>query len=330
MALDHAPLQITIVTGADPALRRRMLPVIADEHWAVGHAGRETAEVLATTIRTAARGGLRGSLALSLHPACDPLEMALVLQARFADRHPADHVVQLRDVVTIAHGRELRPLLDHAAVDDIGDIDAPEAAATRIEAATAIVITGDNDPRLRDLAHAMNPRAPVLDERGLDRARYRRVLRAPVDDLGRAQGWMLALRGALISTSAAEVVVFRDPRPFHPFRLAQVVADGLRPQNVGTIWRSRGLVRLASRAERVGSWSTAGPVLALDPTAMTSDDLDAPSGQEIVLMGHELDARAINDALGSALLTSNELLDGPMGWARYADPFPAWERAHGH
>ncbi len=326
MRSEQERVRVTLVTGTDAVLRRRMQAVVADERWAVGDAGPGTAESLAAAVSAAARGGLSGALALTLHPSLDPLEIALELQQHWAHEHPAAGV-RLRDVVAVVHARELRALLHEGSVHDL---DAPESTAARIEAATAIVVTGGDDPRLRDLAHALNPRAPVLDARGLDRARYRRVLRAPVDDLGRAQGWMLALRGALLPSPAVDVVVFRDPRPFHPFRLAQVVERGLAPARVGTIWRSRGLVRLASRVDRVGSWCTAGEVLRLDPTSMTSDDPEAPAGQELVLMGSALRPAAIADALGSALLTPGELLAGPMAWAGYADPFPAWQSAHDH
>ncbi len=326
MRSEQERVRVTLVTGSDAVLRRRMQAVIADERWTVGDAGPGTADSLAAAVSAAARAGLDGALALSLHPSLDPLETALVLQQHWAMEHPAARV-RLSDVITVAHARELRALLHEGGAHDL---DAPEASAQRIEAATAIVVAGGDDPRLRHLVRALNPRSPVLDERGLDRSRYRGVLRAPVDDLGRCQGWMLALRGALLSGPAVDVVVFRDPRPFHPYRLAEVVERGLSPSRVGTIWRSRGLVRLASRVERVGSWCTAGEVLRLDPTTMTSDDPEAPAGQELVLMGSGLRRAAIVDALGSALLTPGELLEGPMAWAGYADPFPAWQSAHGH
>jgi len=125
-------------------------------------------------------------------------------------------------------------------------------------------------------------------------------------------------------------VVFRDPRPFHPGRLDEVVRVCLTPQNVGTIWRSRGVVRLASRAGAVGSWSSAGAHLNLDPTGLTDDEPDIISGQEIVFVGERLRETEITRALGAALLADDELMAGPMEWASYSDPFPAWDRGHAH
>jgi len=63
---------------------------------------------------------------------------------------------------------------------------------------------------------------------------------------------------------------------------------------------------------------------------MTSVDVDAPSGQEIAFVGDHLDAERLADCLGSALLSDDELIAGPMEWQTYADPFPVWNLDHTH
>jgi len=144
----------------------------------------------------------------------------------------------------------------------------------------------------------------------------RRVRRAP--------GWIGELGGRRALRLSSEVplgtVVFRDPRPFHPGRLGALVEQF--PQRVGDVVRSRGLVTLATRAERALSWSSVGEVLGLSPTPADLDLSEVVTGQELVLYGLSLETRRVTSALAECLLTPSELLAGPRAWARYSDPFP--------
>jgi len=339
MAIDAAPLFVTLITGADARLRARLMRTLGADRWVAGGRAHDSddpmgtvSENLADVVIAAAQGGARGHLALSLDATVDPLEACLVMQQRFLAQHPSQAPVHLRDVVTVVHPDELQPLVDHQRLSPIAEL---EALADRVECATIVVIAQAGARRAADVAHALNPRAAIVavdDVAAVTRIRLRELVRPPVGDLAIAQGWMLALNAPSLSAidDPCSRFVFRDPRPFHPVRLAEVVASYLVPEVVGTIWRSRGLVRLASRVSRVGSWSTVGATLSLDPTSMTSVDVDAPSGQEIAFVGDHLDAERLADCLGSALLSDDELIAGPMEWQTYADPFPVWNLDHTH
>lgn len=342
MTLDPSPLFVTLVTGSSAPLRARAAHLVADDVWLAPPPRSADSwpenpargEYIIESVLSAADEGLRGTLAVAVPTAYEPLELGLTMQAWLAERHPSEARVHVRDVVTAVEQSELAPLLEPATAADASPT-ALDALAARVEYATAVLVRCSPRSAAVDVLNALNPRAAILiDHKGrpVTRDRFRRSIRPPVGDLGSDQGWMLALNGSSSVASAAgyDRVVFRDPRPFHPERLRAVVEHCLQPEGVGTIWRSRGLFRLASRCERVGSWSSVGPSLSLDPTALTSDDPDAPVGQEIAFFGRDLDARALSRVLGSAVLADDELLAGPMEWATYPDPFPSWDRDHRH
>jgi G3E family GTPase len=333
-------LSVTLVTGLRDSSKARVVRTLgtptADDgprDWPLDDAA-DFALELADRIRALADDGQNGSMVVELAAEADIVEVALVLRHVFAET-PA--IVALRDVVAVADARDLRALLfrEGPAAADLGRA---ERLALLLEFATAIVIVGadgDGARELVGLAQKLNPGAALLalgaDERMRRLSRSRG--RASIDGLGRGLGWMLELSGAagLPTTShGVGCLVYRDPRPFHPARLAAVVESWLEPEDAGLILRSRGLVRLATRADRVGSWSTAGAVLALDPTAMTSWDADSPSGQELVFFGLDLNRDHIVRALDSCLLDSAELIAGPMEWETYYDPFPVWDLKHDH
>ena len=48
--------------------------------------------------------------------------------------------------------------------------------------------------------------------------------------------------------------------------------------------------------------------------------------QELVLIGIAMDEPALRAKLDACLLDDAEMAQGPVGWARMADPFPSWER----
>ncbi|RUR03553.1 GTP-binding protein [Labedella endophytica] len=298
---------------------------------------------LAESVCESADAGLRGETVVVLEPRADVMEIALVCEFVMTRRHPDEVPVVTREVIAVSSIREiLDRFLDGAAgqqMDDAVD-ESAERLAARLEFASTIVLTdledapGDARASLAlALAQRLNPGALVIGPGGvasLRRAPLRRT-ETRAHRIGANMGWQLALAADdEPSSGLIGATVFRDPRPFHPGRLAKVVATELTPDRVGRILRSKGLVRLATRADQVGSWSSAGDLLSLDPTGMSSWDADSPPGQEIVFFGHHLESDRLVDVLGRCLLAPDELLAGPMEWQTYADPFPRWEAGHRH
>lgn len=49
--------------------------------------------------------------------------------------------------------------------------------------------------------------------------------------------------------------------------------------------------------------------------------------QEVVFIGAGMDREELTRQLDACLLTEDEFAAGPQAWARYEDPFPAWDEA---
>ena len=337
-------LAVTVVTALDPRAESAVCaalgaPTLPDRF---GHDD-DAALVLADRLCALADDGERGDLLVELPARADVVETVLVLRHILgASRSGA----VLRDVIAVVPAVDVCALLFRDA--PIGDdVDAPERLALQLEFATTIVLVEPEVVPARRVAQiggllaGLNPAANVLSFSA--RSGFA-VLAAPgaalaprrapsIDGLGQTTGWILELAGhagAPVTRAGVGCLVYRDPRPFHPGRLAAVVESWLEPRDAGLILRSRGLVRLATRADRVGSWSTAGGVLALDPTSMTTWHPDTPSGQELVFFGLDLNRDHIRRALDSCLLSAEEFIAGPMEWETYYDPFPVWLLEHGH
>lgn len=340
-------LDVTLVSGLRHADRSRFAALATGNAVASGVQPSATEPEafsldLADHLLWLAAEGSTGKVVVDVDPRVDCLEAALVLRHVFASEASDGVQVRLREVVTIARVADIRRWLFREGPDRtvIEDYDTGERLASQLESASTIILVdlADAPPAARHeviaLLNRLNPSARIAAPGEAELPGSRLVQREDgLDALGRDIGWMLELegRGGLPTTVAGiGAFVFRDPRPFHPTRLGQVVEHFLEPRDAGLIVRSRGLVRLASRPGRVGSWSTAGRVLSLDPTAMLSWDADSPPGQELVFFGRELQGEYLVNVLGAALLSDDELLAGPTEWAGYDDPFPVWQLEHDH
>lgn len=121
---------------------------------------------------------------------------------------------------------------------------------------------------------------------------------------------------------------YEQLRPLHPGRLQQFLDERLEPGEFGTVIRSAGFCRLATRPDISAQWDHIGSMISFDPlVSAAGDDEDASLlaiGQEIAIIGLDLDLEALGVALDEAALTDAELLAGREAWATFDDPFPAW------
>ncbi|WP_144763157.1 GTP-binding protein [Curtobacterium sp. 9128] len=277
-------------------------------------------------------------LVVTLAPDADTRAVGMLLANAAMSEHGDDRV--LRHAVTVLRADEVAHLL-WSDVDDA--FLAADRVTALVEYSTVIALdrfaglTGRRRRALVALLHRLAPHALIV---ALDSVRSASDL--PASNGGAARllasgaGWMRALSsGADLGRGACDDLVtlrYREPLPFHPGRLASVIGDDLAAGVNGRVLRSRGFFCLASRPDHVGSWSSFGAMLALDPTANPSWDEDAPVGQAIWFVGERLDVSGIERALDGALLTPEELLAGPALWRTWADPFPVWpafEHEHG-
>lgn len=343
-------LEVTLVSGLDDADRTRVAealtgsprtPPEASEFSVPEAESAEFALDLAEHLCSLACTGPGGHVVITLETEADVVDIGFILDQEFQEKSDDGTRIALRDLVTVTSVRDIRRWLFGEQIEQslAHDVVTAERLALQLEFATTIVLvdaeaaTGTADrsqlAEVRKLLFKMNPRARVVSlgrvatlSRPPEWAR-----RSVTQRLGHSMGWILELAGRVGPSSTRDVIgslVFRDPRLFHPARLSRAVATDLLPQNSGLIVRSRGIVRLASRPDRVGSWSTAGGVLTLEPTSMSSWDVDSPLGQELVFFGKNLKREAITAALERCLLTPEEFLAGPDRWRDYRDEFPAW------
>ncbi|MBF4572632.1 cobalamin biosynthesis protein CobW [Herbiconiux sp. VKM Ac-1786] len=285
---------------------------------------------LADALDADARATGSGQRVIAIEPGVDVLEAALMLEHLLESREPHLIPIAVRDVVAVTTSADIDRLLFGCPPErpDGGDgrihannrshgepHDAAERLASRLEASSLIVLHDLPTRRVLALLERLCPAARVLGRDALDavHAAPARLERRLVHRIAASMGWQRELdpsaRGRA-SGSPVQTLVFTDPRPFHPERLARTV-ERFTPGEVGRIVRSRGLTRLASRPGVVGSWSSAGELLSLDPTSMPSWHASAPLGQELVFFGEGMRVERLIGLLDEALLDPGELLAGP-------------------
>lgn len=287
----------------------------------------------------------RSEVMLEIHPSAEPLEVAVSVLAAGSDpaRLPGTGPIRLGNFVSVLDAstfwRDIRsdalapeppvPCATHGEHDRT----VADALVQQIEWASVVVInktdlsTAADRADLRDFVRLLNPSSHVVF------ARHGRTTVSPwlppredmLHWLQQSPGWIRQLNGeGLLASSRTGLgcVVYRDPRPFHPGRLAEFLSD--RSTESGEILRSRGLFRLASRPHVVGSWNSAGPSIGFEPTSMGSHDPESPWGQEIAFFGKNLDGARLTKNLNDCLLDDREFVGGPIEWRSLTDPFPAW------
>lgn len=293
----------------------------------VGPDVREGSDVIHRLCLDLARSGDRVDVVAALAPGTPLRAMALLLGALVdSDLGRPNGDCLLQHVVATVSAVDLADLV-RRGVDD--RFFAAEHVIDLVEYATVITLTDTAAVPPRDLhlieglLARLAPETAVL--RAEDLAHDSLSPRGGAAQLGGAAGWMQALSEHTPDhhdDGTITTFVYRDERPFHPERLATVVEHTFAPGAVGTVLRSRGFTQFASRSDRVGSWSSVGQMLSLDPTTLPSWHPDSPHGQQIAFFGLDLDVAAIRRDLDTCLLTDDELLSDPASWRDLVDPFP--------
>lgn len=122
---------------------------------------------------------------------------------------------------------------------------------------------------------------------------------------------------------------YEQLRPFHPGRLHRFLETRFGTGEFGAVVRSAGFCRLATRPGIVGSWDQVGQMISLEPLARDAH----PSGQllalgqDIAIIGIDLDAASLTAALDATAISDAEFLTAGADWSRFADPFPRWTTA---
>ncbi|MFD0365323.1 GTP-binding protein [Nocardia sp. GCM10030253] len=299
-------------------------------------------EDLIEAVGRLARAGRFDQLVIESTGISEPMPVAATFDWEFEDGFKLGDVARLDTMVTVvdastflnevARGQALAERNLQAGEGDartIADllVDQVEFADVLLVNKTDLVsdaVAGAVEATVRRL----NPRAEVLrTEQGivdltevLGTGRYNPLVAAE------AAGWDEELAGGHLPETeeyGIRSLTYTADRPFHPARLSDAL-DQMRG-----LLRSKGFCWIASRAGLAAVWSQAGPNLVFEPAAWWTS-LEVPPGQEIVFIGVKLDRDRVREMLDAALLTDAELAAGPLDWAGYPDPFPAWGELHEH
>ncbi|WP_246603575.1 GTP-binding protein [Microbacterium marinilacus] len=144
-------------------------------------------------------------------------------------------------------------------------------------------------------------------------------------------GWVALLNGdhdPHMTDPRVSAVRYENVRPLHPERLQHLLDDRIEAGEFGTVVRSAGFCRLATRVQVAAQWDHVGQMISFDPLGrddeLGEDDELLAVGQDLAFIGLDLDADALAAALDEVVLDDAELAAGPDAWRHFPDPFPAW------
>lgn len=286
----------------------------------------------------------------------EPLPVAATFAVRDTDGSSLADVAPLDTMVTVVDAGSL--VNDFSSTDLLADrgesLGAQDQRALvdliteQLEFANVIILNkidrldAEGRRTANALVRALNPTARIVE------ANWGHVPLDSILDTGlfdfeqaqRAPGWARELRGEHTPETDAYGIksfVYRARRPFHSARFMKL----LNSEWPGVV-RSKGFFWLATRHDWVGELSSAGGMLQHKPigfwwaAAPPEERARAPlqirdwdpefgdRGQEIVIIGMEMDEARLRRRLDACLLTDTEMAKGPARWRHLPDPFPAW------
>lgn len=243
-------------------------------------------------------------------------------------------VVTVVDATSIISRLGRQTYLDRAAPD--GPELVAEAAITvqHLEfAELVLVVDHERVPtgrltRLTALLSHLNPTARIVLRGSTVVVPATRRGRTPYGD---RPGWVRALNDEhdpVFTDPDVRTFRYEQPRPFHTGRLMHLLEGDLSGHRYGTLVRSAGFCRFATRPGRAALWEQVGSMITFDPLAAdeASPEL-ASTGQDLVFTGIRLHRAGLTAALDACVLSDRELLEGPGAWVRIPDPLPRWVEA---
>lgn len=221
-----------------------------------------------------------------------------------------------------------------------------ELIVTQIEFASTVVLTNchrlgaEEREVLRALVSHLSPQARIeLSDSTRTAQHPAHTTPFPPEAYTREQtrpGWITLLNGEFAPAhrhSRVSALRYEQPRPFHPQRLADLLAARDSRGGGELLLRSAGFCHVSSRPHVTAQWNQVGDTLSLAPAALdhqlTAEDEPLAFGQDLALIGLDLDPEELARDLDAAALTDAELLAGPQVWTTFPDPFPTWHGVDG-
>lgn len=362
----NQPLPVTVLAGLPGAGKSTLV-----SHLLAAHAENAGQRIAVVSSGTGGAGDLSNEIA---RVAAEHRFDAIVVEASGRDDPQSiaenlvfdNDIAHLDTIVTVIDAQNFSR--DYASTDVLGhdaegDRTVVETLAAQIEFCDVIVINKTDLigaaalVELRDILHALNPRAVLIDAQ-FGVVPLKDVVntdRFDFDATSSAPGWLCMLNAEpdvtpLVPANDSGIggFVYRARRPFHPERLWAL----LHREWTGVL-RSKGFFWLATRSDIGGSLSQAGSALRHGPAGMwwaAQDRSEWPTGdaeleaeiaaewfgdaddmsigdrrQELAIIGAALDEAHWRAAFDACLLTDAEWSPGAQAWAAFADPFPSWE-----
>ncbi|MGO1545515.1 MAG: GTP-binding protein [Gulosibacter sp.] len=219
---------------------------------------------------------------------------------------------------------------------------------TQIEFASTIMLANWeplSTPDLSTMMALINHLAPQARLRlhGVDAAPAQDYFKsAPQSAQQDRPGWIALLNDEFaphMTDARVSAIRYQRIRAFHPKRLHTVLEEQIEAGMFGQVLRSSGFCSFATRPEHIAHWSHVGSMIDFSPAFSEEPPVDAETaqltipeeteplahGQDLAVIGLDLEHSALIAALDSALLTDEEFTAGPKAWRQFPDPLPQWQ-----